>query len=688
MKRICLSLLLALSLIVSSGIALASDISDALYYATIAIFNTGTATSPIAANFTLNTQVLINADFLNSSANNCAIRSTTGADTYFMPSVGSSYPWITWVSSMSANNSIRQLLYTNASGGAIRYFPSEGGMTTADSASLEFGDNFTIEQKGYLDITQVGDDLSYKEDAFRSYISSSGNVSSVIMSANFTTPDSVSADGWGNADNAIDDDTGTYASETVGTEDWSAYVILYLDTAEFTHDVRYWYSVTQGSVSLVDFDLYYNGSWNNIDEVSTGSTGQWLTISMDSVELATAFRIRFYNPSSDTQCFLQLHEVDYGKAAGVMAGGLTAHDCTVTTGTDGTGWTNYSNAYDEDTGTYAESSSINSVRTPWLSLGICPSINATKVRWWQNSASGSKTEIQIHYNDSWTQIYSNDAADNQWVEQAFSKQLVSATRIRRWYEGSVLLQDQYIYEFDFWNDDTSNWDSPTDISPFLYISIDDTEYDTEFLNGASVPDNSSNWTFVSGYSMSYLEYQEITVGGVQQQYIEWEYDDSTFPDQSGNSHDATPTFRITGSDADITANITVFQPVNEAQSPGYTITDPDPFIEYTDNTTANFTTTIDPPQTWAQIIEDVTAPSNTPTQLPYTLMSGFAILAMSWLVAYLMKRGGTNSLIAQMIVICAMMGLFIAMQLMDFWILIFFVIFAVTMAMASKQVAW
>ena len=41
--------------------------------------------------------------------------------------------------------------------------------------------------------------------------------------------------------------------------------------------------------------------------------------------------------------------------------------------------------------------------------------------------------------------------------------------------------------------------------------------------------------------------------GVLEQYIEWE-NDATFTDLSGNSHDATPTFRIASSDADVSAS--------------------------------------------------------------------------------------------------------------------------------------
>ena len=74
------------------------------------------------------------------------------------------------------------------------------------------------------------------------------------------------------------------------------------------------------------------------------------------------------------------------------------------------------------------------------------------------------------------------------------------------------------------------------------------------LNGASVPDNANDIVSCAGGSLLYLEYLEINISGVQECYIDWEYG-TTFTDSSGNSNDATPTFRTTSSDADVTVSI-------------------------------------------------------------------------------------------------------------------------------------
>ncbi len=58
-----------------------------------------------------------------------------------------------------------------------------GNITVADNASIELGDNFTIELRGWIDTTQVGANLTNKQDAFRLYISDTGNVTAGFTGA-------------------------------------------------------------------------------------------------------------------------------------------------------------------------------------------------------------------------------------------------------------------------------------------------------------------------------------------------------------------------------------------------------------------------------------------------------------------------------------------------------------------------
>ena len=85
----------------------------------------------------------------------------------------------------------------------------------------------------------------------------------------------------------------------------------------------------------------------------------------------------------------------------------------------------------------------------------------------------------------------------------------------------------------------------------------------------AVPDSSEVWTFVSGGSAMYVGSIEVEVAGAPVSAWEWEYD-TTFHDSVG-ANDATPSFRTTSSDADVSATLIDFQPVSEAEVSYFTL---------------------------------------------------------------------------------------------------------------------
>ena len=198
MKRILLTTL-ALILLVSGGTVLASDISDAIYSTKVRATNTSTIASNVAANVSANTSAWIAAGILNSTATNAVIRNTTGDDTAFMPGYGSN-PWAVWFSSVPATGSIDYTLFTNATGGKIRYFPGDGGMTVSDNdTNLELGDYFAVKLAGYFDALQAGN-LAYKPEAFKLSGDGSGNVTASILTAT-PTNETLRPDGAGDDTN-------------------------------------------------------------------------------------------------------------------------------------------------------------------------------------------------------------------------------------------------------------------------------------------------------------------------------------------------------------------------------------------------------------------------------------------------------------------------------------------------------
>jgi len=184
MKR--LLAIISLLVLLAPMIVLASDISGATYYSVITVTNSGTDADDVFTTFPLNTQNLIDNNFLNASANDSAMQNTAGADIVFMPATNATYPWCFYVDSINEDASLNYLLYTGGGtdmSSEIRYFPDIGGMTSVDSATLELSDNFTIEQKGWVDTANAtAKNLVYKPTAFRTYISPTvaGNITSGI----------------------------------------------------------------------------------------------------------------------------------------------------------------------------------------------------------------------------------------------------------------------------------------------------------------------------------------------------------------------------------------------------------------------------------------------------------------------------------------------------------------------------
>ena len=132
---------LAFALLGSPIAAIASDISNALYYGTIIISNNSTANTNVATVANISTTNLISGGYLNSTANNTVMRNSSGADVPFMPAYSPLSPWwCMWVSTIGEDAYLTYLLYTgNSFDGEIRYFPDSGGMVIVDNASLELG---------------------------------------------------------------------------------------------------------------------------------------------------------------------------------------------------------------------------------------------------------------------------------------------------------------------------------------------------------------------------------------------------------------------------------------------------------------------------------------------------------------------------------------------------------------------
>lgn len=118
----------------------------------------------------------------------------------------------------------------------------------------------------------------------------------------------------------------------------------------------------------------------------------------------------------------------------------------------------------------------------------------------------------------------------------------------------------------------------------LTMAIDGT-VTTITLGAVPVPDTTLGWTIGSDAATPYIEQYTETVAGVLQADISWE-NAATFSDASpGHLHPATPTFRTTSSDADVSASLSAFQPVNTAEITSFTLGTSTAFAIFSSNST-------------------------------------------------------------------------------------------------------
>jgi len=305
MKKYLLTLAFsALLLLAIPFSALASNISNALYWANIAIVNSGAVATNVVTTANISTTNLINGNYMNATATNIVVRTSSGADVAFMPGyTPGGYPWCLFVPNIGANTILTDILYTaNSTGGYIVYCPGNAGMTTpSDNVTLPVTDNFTISQTGWIDTDNGTADknLVYKKNAFRTFISDtvSGNITSTIPGTATTTntsPTSATANGWADPENAYDDNTGTWSSYTVATVTWTPYLELHL-ADNITCTNIYYYNGDQGvDITTVEIDVYYGGGWVNIYS-DTQIFDTFVTATLTSLQAIEDLRIRFYN---------------------------------------------------------------------------------------------------------------------------------------------------------------------------------------------------------------------------------------------------------------------------------------------------------------------------------------------------------------------------------------------------------
>jgi hypothetical protein len=559
-KNIALAVLALVLMVAPLGIVAASDVTGALYKLIITVGNTSTAATNVATVCTLSTPNLVTGGYANSSANNIALRSSTGADVPFMPGY-STNPMVLFVPSIGGTSYVQDLLYTATSTGSkIRYFPSINGMTVADNAALEPASNFDMRVAGFVDLTAINKYIITKQESFALKVTGADNITAGVPTKTYTSAVTSTGATWLTEAQAYDGNTGTQASYNFGAPGWSPYLTLSFASTPTAWAGWYVY-VNSANVNLMELDVYYSGAWVN---VFTGVpvTGSWqesalFTSYMEDKDVI-AMRVRF--------------------------------SATVGVG---------------------DNCGVKEIRLGYNNLS--PVVRASGL-------TSSEMAVKITADGANLKLYVND-----------------------------VLKDT--------------------------VAI-----------GAGVTNNANLWYFFLGNSMPYVEYASITVGGTPISYWDWEYG-ATFTDNI-SSIVATPTFRTSTSVGAVTASAGAFSIIDPAEASASALATPSDFY-HTPTITGTFTTgTVTPTYPGADVITAIAAASGTPSNLPFTIITGVVILILSLSVSALMRRGGSGSLIIKMVLIVGLLGVAVALQVFDLWMPIVFLLLAAALAMGSQQRGW
>lgn len=613
---------------------LASDISGAIYRGSISVTNSSYTATEVAVPFALGTGSLISGYYVNSDLTNTAIRDSGGVDVPYMPAVSGSTDWMLYAGQVSQNSSKNYSLYTGGStdmAGDIVYFPGDTGMTADDDASLELGNNFIIEQEGYINTDASSDkNLVYKEGAFRSYVSGDNEITSSIygLGAEAETESHTDIEADVAADTVFTSFSSSTTDEDFSGTTWLAQSFTLSSPAIIT-DVAL-YIEKNGAPPDADIKIgkYYNNYGNismtgigtftgalDTSEVSTSQT--WVTFDLGlaygwCLEAGT-YAIILENTDGDTA-----NELEWCYSSSGYSGG----EGVISTNS-GSNWSLSSKDYGFQVIGYLctpvsssywglqpftpdVNTSLTEIDLYMKEVGSAGTItlnlyeaDASHEPTGASLASASLGSADIGSTYDWETFDLSSPVDiDTETEYCFVLSLASGTYYLGWADGNADV------DYSVSSDSGSTWSNYSHIpdgqlafkltgqsmgelvnvtatgidsgehtvkttadGTDLKIYVDDVLKDTDSLGGASVPNNSNSWTFASGGSVLYLRSHDITIGGILKQYIEWQ-NSSTFEDSTAYGNDCTPSFRTTTTDADVSATLNDYEPFSMAEFSG------------------------------------------------------------------------------------------------------------------------
>lgn len=329
----------------------------------------------------------------------------------------------------------------------------------------------------------------------------------------------------------------------------------------FSIEVSGWFDTSASAVGEFiiskgsDFRVWVGGAGNITSGISEGAASEqqsfttgdddalsisgstWIgqTFTTSEVYKIDDVRIKAYREGSPGTLTISIRATSGGLPTGddLTSGNIDAN--TFTTNTAGSWYTI------DVTDTLLDSSTVYAIvcRAPGGSAG-------NLVKWRRDNEAGyadGQAATSVNSGESWSAI---STVDMMFKVYGYTLVSVSATDVS---SGEFKLE---VY---------------LDASGNLTIEIDDIIKDTAACG--AVLDNDADWIVGDDDVTPYIEEFALDVGGTNVCSIVWEYD-TTFYDTSGFGNDATPTFRTTSSDADVSAYISEQTSLVTTESPSPT----------------------------------------------------------------------------------------------------------------------
>jgi hypothetical protein len=713
MKKYLSILLLIICLLGSSAAALASDITNAIFYGTIIVTNNGTANTTISVNMSLDSASLMDVYDVDEAFDRVAIRSSTGADVPFMPGYGNN-PWMLYFPSMIENGSLNYILYIGQTDlDATKYMFLNNSMTITDDPNMELSDNYTLRVDDVF-LNGTSDNIAYKVGAYQLQYTGANVTISVTGGTTLSSAvaigecdieirqqpsgnTSISSLSYGGNINTLwGDDTYIYA---VGATTQTVRKYLKSDLSYIGQTASYGGSIvaiwgddtyvyaggatTQTVRKYLKSDLSYIGQTASYGGIINAIWG-------DDTHIYIGGGI----PTRTIQKYLKSDLSYIGQTAGyggdivalwgddthVYAGGATTQTVREYLKSDlsyigqtasygGTIW----GVWGDDTHIYVGGETTQTVREYLKSdlsyIGQTASYGGSIFALWGDD----------------THVYAGGAT-TQTVRKYLKSDLsyIGQTANYGGNIGALLGDNTHVYA----GGATTQTVNKYTIDYMLLLLNNITVAATH--NVVSVPDT-ANPTIVGSAATSYIGEFNTTHDGLDTCIINWEYG-ATFTDDSGNGNDATPTLLTATSDPDVSAYLATFNPINISIPPAYAVNNPPTFIG--DNitmsgqfTTGNVSTTGGPPG--FALVSDIANAGDVPNIWLFGIIALCLSIAGHLFWIWMQRRYNFRSLWPFFFTGVFIFGMFIALggtvKVFDFWMMVFYVVIFICIMVMSRH---